>query len=240
MIKFAICEDEIIQAEINQDYIKRWADKNNIEYKIDIFESAEKFLFSWEYEEVYDVIILDIQMKSMSGMELARNIRLKDSDVIIIFISGLDDYVFDGYNVAAFNYLLKPINDEKIFSVLDRVKEKLEKEKNTKQFLLLSKGKNIFKIEYDDIYYIIAFDHYIDIHCKKKIYTFNRKISQLEELLPKENFVRCHRSYIVNIKYVKNINKNSLLLEDDIKIPISKTRMDITYNTFINYFAKTE
>ena len=76
MIKFAICEDEIIQAEINQDYIKRWADKNNIEYKIDIFESAEKFLFSWQYEEVYDVIILDIRMKSMSGMELARNIRL--------------------------------------------------------------------------------------------------------------------------------------------------------------------
>ncbi|MDU6340113.1 MAG: LytTR family DNA-binding domain-containing protein [Clostridium sp.] len=240
MIKFAICEDEIIQAEINQDYIKRWADKNNIEYKIDIFESAEKFLFSWQYEEVYDVIILDIRMKSMSGMELARNIRLKDSDVIIIFISGLDDYVFDGYNVSAFNYLLKPINDEKIFNVLDRVKEKLEKDKNAKQFLLLSKGKNIFKIDYDDIFYIIAFDHYIDIHSKNEIYTFNRKISQLEELLPKENFVRCHRSYIVNIKYVKNINKNSLLLEDDIKIPISKTRMDNTYNTFINYFAKTE
>ena len=240
MIKFAICEDEIIQAEINQDYIKRWADKNNIEYKIDIFESAEKFLFSWQYEEVYDVIILDIRMKSMSGMELARNIRLKDSDVIIIFISGIDDYVFDGYNVAAFNYLLKPINDEKIFNVLDRVKEKLEKDKNAKQFLLLSKGKNIFKIDYDDIFYIIAFDHYIDIRSKNEIYTFNRKISQLEELLPKENFVRCHRSYIVNIKYVKNINKNSLLLEDDVKIPISKTRMDNTYNTFINYFAHTE
>ena len=240
MIKFAICEDEIIQAEINKNYIKRWVEKNNIEYKIDVFESAEKFLFSWEYDAVYDVIILDIRMKNMSGMDLARSIRLKDSEVIIIFITGLDDYVFDGYNVSAFNYLLKPINEDKIFSVLDKVKEKLEKDKKDKNFLILSKGKNIFKIDCDDIYYVIAFDHYIDIHDKNNIYTFNRKISELENLLPSQNFVRCHRSYIVNIKYVKSINKNSLILENDIKIPISKTRMDDTYNTFIDYFANTK
>ena len=205
-----------------------------------MFESAEKFLFSWEYEEVYDVIILDIQMKSMSGMDLAKNIRERDSEVIIIFITAFDDYVFDGYDVSAFNYLIKPINNEKIFSILDKAKEKLEKNKNNKQFLLLSKGKNIFKIEYDDIYYIIAFDQYIDIHTNNNIYTFHMKISELEELLPEKDFVRCHRSYIVNIKYVKNINRNSLILENDIKIPISKTRMDNTYNTFINYFANTE
>ena len=239
MIKFAICEDEMIQAEINKDYIKRWANKNNIECRIDIFQSAERFLFNWEYEEVHDVIILDIQMGDMSGIELAKKIRARDSEVIIIFITGIDEYVFEGYSVEALNYLLKPINEEKIFNVLDKVKEKIKKCIKNKKNLILSKGKNIFKIDHDDIFYIIAFDHYIDIHTKMDIYTFNRKISEIEKLLPKDHFVRCHRSYIVNIKYVKNINKNSLVLENQIKIPISKTRMNDTYDTFINYYTRS-
>lgn len=237
MIKFAICEDEIIEAEINKDYIKRWADKNNIECKIDIFDTAEKFLFSWGYKESHDVIILDINMRNISGIEIAKKIRESDNEVIIIFISGIDEYVFEGYSVEALNYLLKPIDDEKIFKVLDKVKEKLNKYLNNKRFLILSKGKNVFKIDSEDILYIIAFDHYIDIHTKDNIYTFNRKISEVENLLPKDYFVRCHRSYIVNIKYAKNINKNSLLLENQIKIPVSKTRMNDTYDTFINYYT---
>lgn len=237
MIKFAICEDEIIQAEINKDYIKKWADINNIECRIDIFQSAEKFLFNWEYEEVHDIIILDIHMGDMSGIELAKKIRTMDKEVIIIFITGIDEYVFEGYNVSAFNYLLKPIDEVKIFNVLDNIKEKLEKDITNKKFLILSKGKNILRIDYDDIFYIIAFDHYIDIHTKNDIYTFNRKISEIETLLPQRYFVRCHRSYIVNIKYVKNINRNSLLLENQIKIPVSKTRMNDTYDTFINYYT---
>lgn len=173
----------------------------------------------------------------MSGIELAKKIRTIDKEVIIIFITGIDEYVFEGYNVSAFNYLLKPIDEVKIFNVLDNIKEKLEKDITNKKFLILSKGKNILRIDYDDIFYIIAFDHYIDIHTKNDIYTFNRKISEIETLLPQRYFVRCHRSYIVNIKYVKNINKNSLLLENQIKIPVSKTRINDTYDTFINYYT---
>ena len=237
MIKFAICEDEDIQADINKNYIEMWAEKNKVKYKIDVFESADKFLFKWMYEEVYDVIILDVHMENMSGMELATRIRFIDDDVIIIFISGMEEYILDGYNVSALNYLLKPLKKEKFFSVLDKAKEKRGKNINSNNFLVLYKGKNMMKIDYNDIYYIIAFDHYIDIHVKDKIYTFNKKISDLEIILPKGRFVRCHRSYIVNIKYVKNINKSNLLLDNDIKIPVSKTRMKDTYDTFINYFT---
>ena len=101
-------------------------------------------------------------MKKMSGIECAKYIRQKDEDVAIIFITGGDSYVFEGYKVQALDYLMKPISKKNVVETLNRWYEKYSRKEAL--YYLVKRGKELIKVNYDDIYYFISFDHYIDIH----------------------------------------------------------------------------
>ena len=234
-INIAICEDNEQQLQINKYYIEQWAESEKQSVRLLTYKNAESFLFEWEYEANIDIIFLDIRMGEMTGMELAQYIRKKNHNIDIIFITGEEQYILQGYQVQAFNFLLKPVKKEDMFESLDTwVIRNKNKDGN---HLVIKKGKKILKLNYEEIYYLISFDHYIDVHTKEGVVTFKQKIGEVEQQLPQKQFCRCHRSYIVNLKYVNQIFRNEIILENDIKIPISKSRSIITHKAFTNYFT---
>jgi len=233
-INIAICEDNEQQLQVNKYYIEQWAESEEQSIRILTYKNAESFLFEWEYEVNIDMIFLDIHMGDMSGMDLAQYIRKKNHNIDIIFISGEGEYALQGYKVQAFNYLLKPVKKEDIFESLNTWVTRNRNKNNNN--LIIKKGKKVLKLNYEDIYYLISFDHYIDVHTEEGVVTFKQKIGEIEQQLPQNQFCRCHRSYIVNLKYVNQIFRNEMILANDIRIPISKSRSNITHKAFTNYF----
>ena len=236
-MKIAICEDQIIQINLLNNKIKKWSDEKGVRVSIDNFKSAESFLFKWEDYDKYDIIFLDIKLSQMSGLELSNLIREKNKSVKIVFVTGIFKYASHGYKVGALHYLMKPINTEDLYFCLDKTQEEINK-KEKLGMIVLETAKKSIKLSYNDIHYCIMFSPYIDIHTDLEKITVRKKISEIESMLPDERFVRCHRSYIVNIKYIKSIEKCNLVLEIGVKIPISRGKFKELNEVFINYICE--
>ena len=154
------CEDESAQAKAFAIKIDQWAKNKNIEVHADLFESAEEYLFKAE-QNYYDVIFLDISMRGQNGMELARQIREKEKDVILVFVTSDASYVFDGYEVGAYRYLMKPVDEEKLCEILDYTR--MQKEVEEENYILVKKDSQSVRINLKDIIYIEAQKHYVNL-----------------------------------------------------------------------------
>ena len=133
----AICDDEQVERKYLSQLAAQWAAGRCLYSQIDAFESAEQFLFAYREDISYDILLLDIQMKGLDGVTLAKEIRKTDTHVQIVFITGLPDFIAEGYEVSALHYLMKPIQPEKLWSVLDKAQKNLNK---TEKSLLISSG----------------------------------------------------------------------------------------------------
>ena len=125
--KIAICDDSQADREYISNLVLRWSENATQMVQIDVFASAENFLFQYEEKKDYDVLLLDIEMGAMDGVTMAKKLRLENDTIQIVFITGYSDYIAEGYEVAALHYLMKPIKEDKLFEVLDRAIEKLSK-----------------------------------------------------------------------------------------------------------------
>ena len=123
--KIAVCDDSAADMEYIQTLVREWAGERCVQVKG--FPSAEAFLFQYEEEKDFDILLLDIEMAEMDGVSLARRIRRDNTGVQIVFITGYSDYIADGYDVEALHYLLKPVKKEQFFQVLDRDNDYLRK-----------------------------------------------------------------------------------------------------------------
>lgn len=233
IINVAICDDEKIQVELLDKYVKNWAVKNNKIAHIEFFNSAESFDFSWGMNKKYGILLLDIQMPGLNGVELAKKIRKEDAFINIIFITAISDYIQEGYDVSAINYLIKPIKEEKLHECLDRAANKIHKEEKV---ILLDVVGEIIKVNQDDIIYIEAFSHTIDVHTTKSKYITRKNIGTIEKELDENSFVRCHRSYIVGLKHIKRIGKTDIELDNGSIVPVSRRLYSKTNMAFIRYF----
>ena len=123
--RVAICDDSQRDAEYVLSLLTNWAKKNQIAIQTECFPSAESFLFHYAEDKTYDILLLDIEMGMMDGVTMAREIRRDNQTVQIVFITGYSDYISEGYEVAALHYLMKPVNEQKLYAVLNRACEKL-------------------------------------------------------------------------------------------------------------------
>ena len=194
-MKIAICEDEVVQINLLNNHIKKWAKEKDIEISIDNFTTAESFLFEWSDYDQYDIIFLDIKLSKMSGIELSNIIREKNKDMDIVFVTGFFKYALHGYRVGALQYLIKPIESSDLYFCLDKSLNRITNEFK-ESILILETTKKTIKLDYNDINYCIMFSPYIDIHTNSGKITLRKKISEIEEVLPSEYFIRCHRSYL--------------------------------------------
>lgn len=236
-INIAVCDDEKVQVELLANYVKNWAKKHGIRVIIEIFHSAESFDFSWSVNKKYHILLLDIQMPGLNGVELAKKIRREDELINIIFITAISDYIHEGYDVSAINYLIKPVREEKLYECLDRAAQRIHREEKV---ILIDVDGETIRIKQNDIIYIEAFSHTIDIHTVTGKYTTRKNIGVIEKELDANCFVRCHRSYITGLKHIKTIGKTDLELDNGQVVPVSRRMYSRTNMAFIRYFRGEE
>lgn len=229
-MKIAICDDESLQIKYLQELIDAWSKNRDETVRVQAFESAEAFLFAYAEDKDIDILLLDIQMKDMDGIELAKEIRKDNERLQIIFITGFSDYIAEGYDVSALHYLIKPVNEQKLMEVLDKAVARLNTSKRT---ILLKTGGVSMRISADDIYYAEAFSHYVTLHTKDGQENFNMRLSDMEKLLG-EGFFRCHRSYIVGMKHVRRVTRYAMVLDTGREIPLSRALYDDANQAFIH------
>lgn len=198
------------------------------------FNSGEELLQS---EEDFDIVFLDIMMDGLDGMKTAKRIRKKASCRLLVFISASREYVFDAYDVEAFWYLVKPVERAKLKQVLK--KAVLKTEAASPDFILVNKGRQKQKIFLRDILYFEIMGRLIDIHKTGGISDYYGKISILEEELREKGFFRCHKSYLVHLKYVKGYNRQEAVLDNGEKIPVSKRRYEEFCKALLSYMKKS-
>ncbi len=230
--KIAICDDEQNQIEYITSIVTSWSTREGHDCEIEIrtFESAEAFLFEYEEDKTYDILLLDIEMKNMNGIELAKRIRKDSGRAEIIFITSHFEFVGEGYDVDALHYLVKPISADKLAQVLTKAAQRLSVEPPS--VIISCEGETV-KLYESVILYVESFLHYIVIHTKDKEYKIKESISVFEDKLS-DNFYRCHRSYLVSLKHITRISRTSVNI-GSIVLPLSRGRYDDINRAFIEH-----
>ena len=198
--------------------------------KIQEYASSEQFLFEQAYDRT-QILFLDIEMEKMDGIALAREIRKHNRQMQIIFVTGYMEYIQEGYDVEALHYLLKPVSQEKIDSVLDRAVERL---KTADAVLLVESGGEVLRLPLKEIRFIESNRNYNIIHADND-YEVRGTLSELEAKLD-EAFVRVGRSYLVNLNYVRRIGKTELILNTGEKLLVPRGSYKKLNEAFIKYF----
>lgn len=232
--KIAICDDEKAQLSYVSSLVKKWAICEKYTADICVFESAEAFLFRYAEDKDFDMLLLDIEMGDMDGVELAKCVRAENNAIQILFITAYPDFIAEGYEVSALHYLMKPVDEEKLSGVLNRAVANLKKAERVEIFY--ADGEALC-IPLDEIVSVEAFAHSVVMTTTKEQYRLNETISKIEDLLG-DGFVRCHRSYLVSVKYIKKIGKTDIVLDNDTVISLSRRRYDMVNQTFIRYYKE--
>ena len=211
--------------------INVWATQERIPVSVRTFPSAESFLFHYSENNDYDILLLDVEMGKLNGIELARQIRLQNSCVQIVFITGYPDFIAEGYEVCALHYLMKPIKPEKFKEVLSRGAVLSQKER---PFLLISSERETVRIFFDDIYYAESQGHYMLVHTIQTQYRVRMTVSGLLEKLDK-GFYRCSRSFIVSLRHICRITLKEVFLDNQVSLPLGRGQYDEINSTMIRY-----
>ena len=213
--RIAICDDMEEDVKYISSMVNMWAEKENITVAIETFPSAESFLFRYAEQKAFDVLLLDIEMPSMSGIELAKRIRK-------------EDYIAEGYEVFALHYLVKPLSETKLFEVLNRAVLKMRKNEKA---LFLSLAGEMVRIPIYEIKYLEVQQNYVTVHSKKD-YTVKKTLGEFERELD-ERFYRMGRSFIVNLSFIDKITKTDVFLSDGSVIPLPRGQYGLLNKAFI-------
>lgn len=232
-LRIAICDDEEVQRKLLKKYLEEWAGGKGIPVEIRLFPSGEGFLFAWEDDRDYVLLVLDIEMGKMNGMELAAAVRRQDEEIPILFVTGYDRYMAQGYEVSALHYLLKPINKEKLFAVLDR----LERKGKAEPKLLLQTEEGVLSLPVSKVWYVEARAHQCVLYTAEEEYVLRSSMGEMVRYLGEyREFVRCHRSYLVNVGHVSAIVKPELVLDDKRRLPVSRSAEKEVNRMFIDFY----
>jgi DNA-binding LytR/AlgR family response regulator len=241
MMKIAICDDD------NQEllYISRFMEEYMncfAEEKMEFcpFASSMDLLAQLESGQYFDVFLLDIVMPKINGIELATEIRKNDQVAKIIFLTSSSEFAVDSYSVGAFNYLLKPIHKDKLFSVLDKACQDISS--SSKQYIFVKTQTNLSKVFLYELIYVEVIRRTVCFNLKGGVKLESTStISQVEAvLLLDKRFIKPHRSYIVNLDYIKNLSADGFTTTSDLFIPVSRNVFKSVKQAYINHSFHSE
>lgn len=227
--KIAICDDCDVDRQYILNMVTLWGERSGHIVHVDLFSSAENFLFHYAEEGDYDILLLDIEMGTMDGVTMAKRLRKENDTVQIVFITGYSDYILEGYEVAALHYLMKPVKEEKLCAVLDRAAQKLAKNEKVLNFEI---GGEMIRVPIYQIRYADVFGNYVTIHALSDV-TVKMTLSDLEKQLD-ERFYRAGRSCIVNLSQISRVTKAEIKLSDGTAIPLPRGAYDGINRAIIN------
>ena len=231
--RIAIVDDNQVDVEYVHSILNTWARERQAGVQVQRFTSAESFLFRYAEDKDWDTLLLDIEMGAMDGVSLAKKIRQENDSVQIVFITGFADYISEGYEVSALHYLMKPLKREKLFAVLDRAVAATQK---TERVILLPVGGEMLRLPTSQVQYVEAFSHMVAIVTETDTIQVKVPISEIEKMLG-NGFVRCHRSYLVGLKYIARLSKTEVILDSGKILPLSRSAAASVHKAFISYYT---
>jgi len=230
MYRLAICEDDEIYCKQIESICREFLERMNIEYTIAMYDCGESFLTAFSGEQQrYDLILLDIFMDEINGMDLAKIIREADREVVIIFITSSVDHVFEGYDVDALHYLTKPIDAE----LLTRMIRKAYTEKFQNNVFVFKSGELNHRVRIPNIVSLEINGRKVEINLFDKTLLYPGKLSDLLSKLPGNQFVRCHQAYAVNIRNIRELTRFDAISSNGMKIPISRAYLKDVQKSFL-------
>ena len=237
MLHLVICDDEPSQLALLEAYVRQWAGEKKTDIKISQCRNAQQFLFLWEEERAVDIALLDIDMPGMNGICLAHKLRGEGERLPIIFVTGLTDYVLEGYDVEAVSYLLKPVRKDKLFACLDKAADRRRKEEPS---LLLEMPGGTARLGLKEICYVesTAHDTLVYRACGGEGLRCRTGIRQLEESLcvAGGSFFKIHRSYLVNLSWASRITRKEVVMDTGQALPIARGRWEAVNQAYLDYY----
>lgn len=234
MLSIAVCDDEIIACCNMAAKIKDILRQMKFPSLIRQFNSGQELL---QTPENFDIVFLDIIMPGPSGMTAAQLLHQKSPDTILIFVSSSREYVFDAYDVEAFQYLLKPVEQKKLTTVLQKAIRKTRD--HFQEYMIISTERQQKKLFLDDIVYFEIRGRKIDVHGADGILTYYEQIGILENRLRGKGFFRCHKSYLINLRHVDTYGRQEVVLDNGDKIMIARRRYEEFMKEILSYMRKS-
>lgn len=231
MLQIAICDDEKSMGEYLKQLIKRRLKDEN-DYRVTVFSSGTELLKEGKES---DIFFLDIDLKDMSGIDMARLLR-KETEAVIVFVTALKEYIFDAFDVQAFQYLLKPVDESQFFQVLDKALLECRAKKQSEPLVIRINGvyQNVPK---ENILYAENEARKIVLHLADGQISYYAKMSELEGILG-EQFFRCHRGYLVNLNAVKGYDTGNIQLKNGEVILMAKQKYSMFVVAYMEFLRK--
>ena len=230
MISIAVCDDELLYCSNMAKQIKDILAESGTEAVVHEFREGADLLRA---AGSFDIIFLDIMMQGMDGMKTAALLREKAFDRILIFMSASKNYVFDAYDVEAFQYLVKPVEQKKLRAVLGKALKKLED--RSEEFIVIQQERVRRKILLREILYFEILGRVITVHGTEGIFDYYGQIGELEGKLQGKGFFRCHKSFLVNLRYVDNYGRQEIVLDTGERIAVAKRRYEAFCREIMEY-----
>lgn len=219
MIRIALVEDDASYRQELKAYLEQYARENGEEIEVKAFTDGDEI--AQDYRAEYDIIFMDILMRFMNGMQAAREIRKKDEEVIIIFVTNTAQYAISGYEVNALDYVLKPINYYAFSKTLERALAKIKRDEE--KFIVISNKYSAYKVNENAIEYVEINGHSLVYHTRDGDFTAVGTMKEVEEELSGDHFFRCNKCFLVNLKYVDAIQGDDALVAGE-PVQISRSR----------------
>lgn len=231
----AIAEDDLSCSHTIQNHLQRFATEQGIALRICTFSSGTALLEA--YQPDWDLILLDIEMPLMDGLTAAKRIRERDNQILIVFITHLAQFAINGYEVSALDYILKPVHYPMFSAKMKRIQSLLQTHQS-RSIIATFDGKTKL-LPLDQLYYVEVFNHTLTYHTPEGSFsaTGKRSITQLEKDLSSANFFRCNYCYLVNLKYVLSVDKDSICMSNGKTLPISRSRRREFLNALMRYWG---
>lgn len=235
MLEIAIVEDEESYRNTLCEYLRKYETETEEEIHISVFTDGDEIVEN--YAAKFDIILMDIEMQFMNGMEAARKIRESDTSVIIIFITNMAQYAIQGYEVDALDYVLKPIS---YFAFSQRIKRAVGRMKKREEHYINIVSKNrVNKVAVSEIGWIESEGHRLTYHAKDQVYESTlHSMKEIEKQLEDYNFYRCNKGYLVNLAHVKAIRDGWAILTNG-QVMISRAKKSDFQKALTTYAGET-
>lgn len=233
-LTISILEDQQAEAKYLKSLLNKWSTQTKYELEIEEYRSGENFFENNNKTslQLFSVFFLDIQMKEMNGLEVAKKLRKEGYQGPIIFLTAFREYVFQGYEVRAMNYLLKPVKEKPLFLCLNEIAKDL----SGNSYLYRYK-QTIMSIPYKDILSFSSSLHYIDILTVSDHFCQYTTLNNIIEYLPLE-FIRIHKSCIVNMAHIYKISGTTIVLSNRMTTQIGRSYMKSVIAAFTAYSTR--
>lgn len=234
--RLAVCDDDPVLLSELSGMCASILEQKKMEYEITQFSSAAQLGDVLKIKaDAFDILLLDIQMKGKTGMQLAKTLRENGNRVSIIFVTGSEDYLLEGYSVQPVNYLLKPVSEDALKKALET---DLQLSRKANYIFLKMGGKSVSLLA-DKIMYIESFNHSVTVFFPDGSVSYPLSLAAVQgELSSDPRFYRCHKSFIVNMDYVREISRSGVLIGNGVQIPVGRSFLSAFQLAFVKYLNR--